>query len=100
MKITKNILKKIIREEINQAQQEASPQGTPEKTGQETAGSLQALRKELINAAKSLTGIHAQELPFIKVALSVIQKAKEGNVNTGALKTHLAMVQKDLEQIK
>jgi len=110
MKITTTFLKKVIREEIKKINEEAPgpsapPTGAPAETkpeeeDPEALATLQTLRKELVASARSLTGINTQELPFIKVALSIIQKAKEGNINMGALRTHLALVQKDLTQVK
>jgi hypothetical protein len=105
MKITTNILKRIIQEEIKNLREqpvpapEAAPTAPTAEDG-DPAGDVQALRKELVNAARTLTGINAQELPFIKVALSIIQKAKEGNINIGALKSHLTLVQKDLQKVQ
>ena len=114
MKITKEKLKTLIKEELDAmlqletlstssldaASDASAPRaGGPTEEEKEHLEKVSALKSVLVGLAQNLGGVQTAELPVLKVAVDLIDKARSGNVNVGNLVTHLKMVATDLEKI-
>ena len=94
MKITKEYLKQLIIEQMEQQEQ-------PEKSVKDEKGmGPQELKKTLLKMAVDVAGIMQNEMDVVEFALSIVNAAKNKNLNNGVLRQRLEIVKKEMENIK
>ena len=94
MKVTKEYIKHLIREQIKEQEElEQSP-------GEEKQMQPQELKAKLLKMATDVAGIMQNEMDVVEFALSIIDTAKDKNVNNGTLRQKLEIVKKEMERIK
>ena len=94
MKVTKEYIKQLIREQIEQQEKPKKPP-KDEKVMQS-----QELKKRLLKMATDVAGVMQNEMDVVEFALSIINAAKSGNLNSGTLRQRLEIVKKEMEKIK
>lgn len=94
MKVTKEYIKHLIREQIKEQEElEQSP-------GEEKQMQPQEFKAKLLKMATDVAGIMQNEMDVVEFALSIIDTAKDKNVNNGTLRQKLEIVKKEMERIK
>ena len=92
MKLTRTHLKQLILEEMKLMKEN--------EQGQEAKVTLMTLRQNLVDIAKSMSGVEANEIEIYKTLINLLQKVK--NDKTGAatqFKRRLAVAAQEAEKI-
>jgi len=96
MKLTRTHLKQLILEEMKLMKENEQGQ----EQGQEAKVTLMTLRQNLVDIAKSMSGVEANEIEIYKTLINLLQKVK--NDKTGGatqFKQRLALVIQAAEKI-
>lgn len=114
MKATKDYLKQLIREQIKEQENAAEAaeaafdkaltqtgKGDLDKPQTSTAEmDAQELKKDILDAAKSVSGIMRNEIDIVNFALAILDAAKSKNLNSGVLRSKLELVRDEMARIK
>ena len=113
MKATKEYLKELIREQIKEQEDitaaaddvfdkaVAKATGKPlDQAEKEVDMDSQELKKKILDMATNVSGIMKNELDIVNFALSILDAAKNKNLNSGILRQKLELVRDELARIK
>lgn len=93
VKLTRGHLKQLILEELEQRQeQERQEQG-------ENDPRVQELKKQLIDAAKNMSGILSNETGIVDFLVDLINLAKKANLKQSKFMQYLELVKKEAQKI-
>ena len=113
MKATKEYLKELIREQIKEqeditaAADDVFDKAVAKATGKsldqpekEVDMDSQELKKKILDMATNVSGIMKNELDIVNFALSILDAAKNKNLNSGILRQKLELVRDEMARIE
>ena len=94
VKLTRAHLKQLILEELKQGQEQEQEQEQGEKDPK-----VQELRKQLIDAARNMSGILSNETGIVDFLVDLINLAKKENLKQSKFMQYLELVKKEAQKI-
>ena len=104
MKLTRTHLKQLILEEMklmkeNEQEQEQEQEQGQEQGQEQEDPKVMELKKSLIDAAKNMSGILANEAGIVDFLVNLINLAKTANLKQSTFMKYLELVKKEAEKI-